>query len=45
MTTGRAALAGLVFGSAAAAAFMGAYAVRATYTMTRQRAWYQLKKL
>lgn len=45
MTPGQTAVAGLVFGTTAAAAFMGAYIIRAVYTMTRQRAWYQLKKL
>jgi hypothetical protein len=41
----QAALAGAVMGTSFALAFMAAYAARAAYTMTRQRSWYQLKKL
>lgn len=41
----RAALSGLAFGSCFALGLMGAYAARAAYTMTRQHAWYHLKKL
>ena len=40
-----AALAGLVFGSAAAVAFMGAHVARIAYTMTRQHRWRELRKL
>jgi hypothetical protein len=42
---GHAALAGLVFGSAAAVAFMGGYVARAVYSMTRQNRWRELRKL
>jgi hypothetical protein len=45
MTPTQAAVAGMVFGTTAAAAFMGAHIIRAAYTMTRQHAWYQLRKL
>ena len=42
---GTAALAGLVFGSAAAVAFMGGIVARIAYTMTRQNRWRELRKL
>lgn len=45
MTMGQAAVAGLAFGATTATAFMGAYIIRAAYTMTRRNGWYELRKL
>lgn len=45
MTTPRVALAGLVSGVCFALGMMGAYAVRAAYSITRQHHWPDLHKL
>ena len=45
MTTPKVALTGLVSGACFALGLMGAYAVRAVYSITRQHHWHQLKQL